>query len=210
MLIFLEQTALDIAIKHLRAHCVTLLRLAMHAEMENPGNALEDESFAMALRGFSEEVELMMLPQQPEMKKEMELPAASAPMPAKVRPPVAPRTANSPEKVVSSLKTTQKLANQPSISKLQIPSLFTNTSATVPPPTPPKDPSTPNIAHKPPPDSTSPHFAQQFQPKQAKQEKEGDDHKLPLLLSPRSKRTKQPKKKLASTASLSSAKVKKN
>merc|ERR1712137_924012 len=38
-----SKTPLDVAIEHLRAHCVTLLRLAMHAESEHPGNALEDE-----------------------------------------------------------------------------------------------------------------------------------------------------------------------
>jgi hypothetical protein len=48
-----------------RAHCVTLLRLAMHAEKEHPGNALEDESFAFALKEFSDHVEYMMAEDQP-------------------------------------------------------------------------------------------------------------------------------------------------
>ena len=42
-----------------QAHCVTLLRLALHAETQS-GNALEDEAFAIALHEFSEEVEEMM------------------------------------------------------------------------------------------------------------------------------------------------------
>ena len=48
---------MDIAVANVRAHCVTLLRLAMHAETEHPGNALEDESFAFALKEFSDDVE---------------------------------------------------------------------------------------------------------------------------------------------------------
>jgi hypothetical protein len=46
-----------LAITNVRAHCVTLLRLAMQAELEHPGNAMQDESFGQALKLFSEEVE---------------------------------------------------------------------------------------------------------------------------------------------------------
>ena len=44
---------------------MTLLRLAMHSESEHPGNALEDESFACALKEFSEQVESMMDEEKP-------------------------------------------------------------------------------------------------------------------------------------------------
>ena len=47
---------MDIAIEHQNAHSVTLLRLASYAEQEHPGNAIEDESFAAALKAFTEEV----------------------------------------------------------------------------------------------------------------------------------------------------------
>merc|ERR1712130_450830 len=60
-----NKSPLDVAIENLRAHCVTLLRLAMHAESEHPGNALEDESFACALKEFSDQVESMMDEDQP-------------------------------------------------------------------------------------------------------------------------------------------------
>lgn len=56
---------MDIAVANVQAHCVTLLRLAMHAEVE-AGNALEDEAFSIALREFSEEVEEMMKEQPSE------------------------------------------------------------------------------------------------------------------------------------------------
>ena len=59
---------MDIAVENIKAHCVTLLRLAMHAESEHPGNALEDESFASALKEFSENVELMMAEDLPSPK----------------------------------------------------------------------------------------------------------------------------------------------
>lgn len=50
---------MDIAVTNIQAHCVTLLRLALHAETE-AGNALEDEAFAIALHEFSQEVQEMM------------------------------------------------------------------------------------------------------------------------------------------------------
>lgn len=61
-----NKTPLQVAIANERAHCVTLLRLAEHAEEES-GNALEDENFAIALQEFSEEVEALMAPPQDAM-----------------------------------------------------------------------------------------------------------------------------------------------
>jgi hypothetical protein len=51
------QTPLDISIANAHADCATLLRLAIHATREHPNNALADESFAHALKQFSEDVE---------------------------------------------------------------------------------------------------------------------------------------------------------
>ena len=48
---------------HLQAHCVTLLRLAMHAEREYSKSSREekDDSFAHALKDYSDEVEQLIL-----------------------------------------------------------------------------------------------------------------------------------------------------
>ena len=54
------QTPLELAVQHTQAHCVTLLRLAMHAQREHPSNGLEDDSFARALREFSDEYEQIL------------------------------------------------------------------------------------------------------------------------------------------------------
>jgi hypothetical protein len=58
------QTALDLAVKHERAHCVTLLRLASHAQAEHPGNAMKHESFQQALQMFSTDLEDVLHPQE--------------------------------------------------------------------------------------------------------------------------------------------------
>jgi len=57
------KTPLEIAMNYLQAHCVTLLRLAMHAEREFSKNSRDekDDSFAHALKDYSNEVEQLIL-----------------------------------------------------------------------------------------------------------------------------------------------------
>ena len=46
---------MDVAIANIRAHSVTLLRLAMHAESEHK-SMMEDEYFTNAFSEFSDEI----------------------------------------------------------------------------------------------------------------------------------------------------------
>ena len=46
--------------ENLQAHCVTLLRLAMHSQREYAKHSRNDESFTHALKDFSDEVELIL------------------------------------------------------------------------------------------------------------------------------------------------------
>ena len=63
-----------IAIEGQKAHAVTLLRLAMYAETETRGNAVDNESFASALKSFSAEVsDSAVLPLIGEYKEKEEI-----------------------------------------------------------------------------------------------------------------------------------------
>eukprot|EP01096_Ripella_sp_DP13-Kostka_P009116 TRINITY_DN3455_c0_g1_i1.p1 TRINITY_DN3455_c0_g1~~TRINITY_DN3455_c0_g1_i1.p1 ORF type:complete len:883 (+),score=333.27 TRINITY_DN3455_c0_g1_i1:52-2700(+) len=57
-------TALDISVQYTQAHCVTLLRLAMHSENDRGGSNVDNESFATALKEFSEEYEHSVVPER--------------------------------------------------------------------------------------------------------------------------------------------------